>query len=73
MIKVPLDEKSNIRNMNLYSKSYINHLIKSDEMLASMIISLHNINFYQQFMLEIRKSIKNGSFNDFYRKYINKF
>ena len=59
--------------MNLYSKSYINHLIKSDEMLASMIISLHNINFYQQFMLEIRKSIKNGSFNDFYQKYINKF
>ena len=71
--KSPIDEKSNIRNMNLYSKSYINHLIKSDEMLASMIISLHNINFYQQFMLEIRKSIKNGSFNDFYRKYINKF
>ena len=71
--KSPLDEKSNIRNMNLYSKSYINHLIKSDEMLASMIISLHNINFYQQFMLEIRKSIKNGSFNDFYKKYINKF
>ena len=71
--KSPIDKKSNIRNMNLYSKSYINHLIKSDEMLASMIISLHNINFYQQFMLEIRKSIKNGSFNDFYKKYINKF
>ena len=71
--KSPIDEQTSIRNMNKYSKSYINHLIKSDEMLASMIISLHNINFYQQFMLEIRKSIKNGTFDEFYRKYINMF
>ncbi len=71
--KSPLDPKSNIRNLNRYSKSYLNHLIKSNELLASMIISLHNINFYQQFMIEIRKEIKNGNFNNFYKKYINKF
>ena len=38
--KTPLDEKCDIRNLNKYSKSYLNHLIKSDEMLASMLISL---------------------------------
>jgi len=71
--KSPLDKKFSIRNLNLYSKSYLNHLIKTNEILASMIISLHNINFYQQFMLEIRKEIKKGTFNNFYNKYIDMF
>ena len=71
--KSPLDKDCEIRNLNKYSKSYLNHLIKTNELLASMIISLHNINFYQQFMKEIRKEIKNGTFDIFYNKYINKF
>ncbi|MDC0530402.1 tRNA guanosine(34) transglycosylase Tgt [Pelagibacteraceae bacterium] len=71
--KTPLNEKCDIRDLNKYSKSYLNHLIKSNEMMASMLISLHNIYFYQQFMLEIRKNVKNGTFLDFYKKYINKF
>ena len=69
----PLDEKCDIRDLNRYSKSYLNHLIKSDEILASMLISLHNINFYQQFMREIRNNIKKGTFKIFYKKYINFF
>ena len=68
--KMPLDPKCEIRNLNKYSKSYLNHLIKSNEMLASMLISLHNVYFYQQFMREIRKNIKNGTFDVFYEKYI---
>ena len=71
--KSPLDQNTSIRNLNLYSKSYLNHLIKTNEILASMLISLHNINFYQQFMLEIRKEIKKGTFNNFYNKYIAMF
>mgnify|MGYP006139796209 FL=1 len=69
--KSPLDPNSSIRNLNLYSKSYLNHLIKTNEILASMLISLHNINFYQQFMLEIRNAIKKGTFIKFYNKYNN--
>jgi queuine tRNA-ribosyltransferase len=71
--KTPLDENSSIRSLNMYSKSYLNHLVKTNEILASMLISLHNINFYQQFMSEIRKEIKKGTFNNFYNKYIDKF
>jgi queuine tRNA-ribosyltransferase len=71
--KTPLDEECDIRQLNKYSKSYLNHLIKSNEMMASMLISLHNIHFYQQFMREIRKSVKNGTFLSFYKKYINLF
>ena len=71
--KSPLDENCTIRELNKYSKSYLNHLIKSNEMMASMLISLHNIYFYQQFMREIQKSIQNGTFQLFYKKYINLF
>ena len=71
--KSPLDENCQIRELNKYSKSYLNHLIKSNEMMASMLISLHNINFYQQFMREIQKNIHNGTFQSFYKKYINLF
>ena len=67
----PIDKDANLRNLNNYSKSYINHLINSNEILASMILTLNNILFYQQFMKKIREAIKNNSFNEFYNKYIN--
>ena len=71
--KTPLDKDCDIRQLNKYSKSYLNHLIKSNEMMASMLISLHNIQFYQQFMREIRKNVKNGTYQSFYNKYVNLF
>ena len=71
--KMPLDEDCEVKELNKYSKSYLNHLIKSNEMMASMLISLHNIYFYQQFMREIQKNIKNGTFQSFYKNYINLF
>ncbi len=71
--KSPLDENCNIRNLNKYSKSYLNHLIKSNEIMASMLVSLHNVYFYQQFMSEIQKNIHNGTFQSFYKKYIKLF
>ena len=71
--KSPLDKNCEVRDLNKYSKGYLNHLIKSNEMLASMLISLHNIYFYQQFMREIRKNIKSGTFQTFYKKYMKLF
>ena len=68
-----LDSNCKIRNLRSYSKSYLNHLIKSNEIMASMLISLHNINFYQEFMLEIRNNINRGTFSTFYKKYIDYF
>ena len=69
----PLDINNKIRSLNKYSKSYLNHLIKSNEILASMLISLNNIYFYQEFMREIRKNIESGNFSAFYKKYIDFF
>ena len=67
----PIDKNINIRNLNSYTKSYINHLINSNEILASMILTMNNIIFYQQLMQKIRDAIKNNNFDVFYKKYIN--
>jgi len=71
--KTPLDKNCNIRDLNKYSKSYLNHLINTNEILASMLLSLHNVNFYQDFMRKIREEIKKGTFDAFYKKNINKY
>mgnify|MGYP001441428887 CR=1 FL=1 len=67
----PICQSMKLRNLNAYSKSYINHLINSNEILASMIITMNNIAFYQQLMQRIRESIKSNTFDAFYDKYIN--
>ena len=67
----PLDKNVSKFNLNKYSKNYLNHLFNTNEMLASMILTLNNINFYQELMYEIRENIKNGTFEEFYNKYIN--
>ena len=67
----PLDSKVSKFNLNKYSKNYLNHLFNTNEMLASMILTLNNINFYQELMFEIRNNIKNGTFDEFHNKYIN--
>ena len=68
----PLDENTSSFSLNKYSKNYINHLFNTNEILASMILTLHNINFYQELMNAIRKNISNGTFDVFHDKYFNK-
>ncbi len=68
----PLDTKCKNFNLNKYSKNYLNHLFNTNEILASMLLTLHNINFYQELMSEIRKNINNGTFDKFHDKYIDK-
>ena len=70
--KKPLDKSVSKFDLNKYSKNYLNHLFNTKEMLGSMILTLHNINFYQELMYEIRKNIKKGTFDIFHNKYINK-
>jgi queuine tRNA-ribosyltransferase len=68
----PLDESCNNFNLNKYSKNYLNHLFNTNEILASMLLTLHNINFYQELMSSIRKNIELGTFDQFHDKYIDK-
>ena len=67
----PLDINTTKFNLNKYSKNYLNHLFNTNEMLGSMLLTLNNINFYQELMSSIRKNIKKGTFLKFHDKYIN--
>ena len=67
----PLDTNCKNLNLNKYSKNYLNHLFNTNEILASMLLTLHNINFYQDFMKAIRNNIKNGTFDKFHDMYID--
>ena len=68
----PLDPECDNLNLNKYSKNYLNHLFNTNEILASMLLTLHNINFYQELMSVIRKNIMNNTFDEFHDKYIDK-
>ena len=68
----PLDPNCINFSLNKYSKNYLNHLFNTNEILASMLLTLHNINFYQELMSAIRKNINNGTFNEFHDKYVDK-
>ena len=58
----PLDKNISCFVSKNYTRGYIHHLTKSNEILSSMIISLHNVAFYEKMMKDIRHSIKNKSF-----------
>ena len=68
----PLDANCSNLSLNKYSKNYLNHLFNTNEILASMLLTLHNINFYQELMRRIRDNIKKGTFNEFHDLYIAK-
>jgi queuine tRNA-ribosyltransferase len=68
----PLDPECDNLNLNKYSKNYLNHLFNTNEILGSMLLTLHNINFYQELMSAIRRNINKGTFDDFHDKYIDK-
>ncbi len=68
----PLDKNTKAFSLNKFSKNYLNHLFNTNEMLGSMLLTLNNINFYQELMSSIRKNIKNGTFSKFHDEYINK-
>ena len=68
----PLDKDCDNLELNKYSLNYLNHLFNTNEILASMILTLHNINFYQELMRSIRSNIQKGTFDKFNDKYIDK-
>jgi queuine tRNA-ribosyltransferase len=57
-----------------WSRAYLHHLVKAGEILGAMLMTQHNISFYQQLMAEIRASIEEGRFaafaSDFRARYL---
>lgn len=61
----PLDEASDCPASRAYSRAYLHHLVRSNEALASMLLTWNNLAYYQSLMAGIRDAIEAGRFADF--------
>ena len=61
----PLDERCQCPVCTTYSRAYIHHLVKSGEMLGAMLVTEHNLSFYQALMQGMRDAIAGQRFADF--------
>ena len=68
-----LDEKCGCYCCKNYTKAYLRHLINVNEMLASMLLSLHNITFLHKLMSNMREAIFADSLNDFAAQFYSEF
>ncbi|MEA2993597.1 MAG: queuine tRNA-ribosyltransferase [Alphaproteobacteria bacterium] len=63
----PIDESSACPAARDYSRAYLHHLVKANEMLGAMLLSAINLHYYQELMQGIRAAITAGRFEDFRR------
>jgi len=70
----PLDERCICPTCGTYSRAYLHHLIKAGEILGPMLMTEHNLSFYQQLMQAMRDAIAESRFAafaaDFRRDYL---
>ena len=60
-----LDERCNCDACTNYSRAYLHHLTKSGEILGAMLLTEHNLTFYQSLMAAMRGAIVAGTFAEF--------
>ena len=65
----PLDPNCDCSTCKNYSRAYLHHLQKSNEILGSRLNTLHNLFYYQHLMKLIRDAIKSNTFSDFRKKF----
>ncbi len=68
--KNPLERDCKCTTCINYTKSYIHHLFKSNEILGLQLLSIHNLNFMNLMMKDIRNAIKNDTFEIYKKKWI---
>ncbi len=61
----PLDETCPCPACSDYSRAYLHHLIKAGEILGMMLVTWHNLTYYQKLMAGLRGAIETGSLDDF--------
>lgn len=61
----PLDKNCNCYVCKTYTKAYLNHLVKADEILGMRLLTYHNLNFLKDLMAQIREAIKEDRLLDF--------
>ena len=71
--KRPLDNNCDCHTCKNFSRAYLHHLFKAQEILGLMLLSWHNIHFYITLMKNIRNSIKLREFDKFEKIFLEKY
>ncbi|MGZ6017929.1 MAG: tRNA-guanine transglycosylase, partial [Phenylobacterium sp.] len=67
--EAPLDPDSDCPASRDYSKAYLHHLVKSEEILGQVLLSWHNLAFFQQLMASLRVAIVEGRLEAFRKSF----
>jgi queuine tRNA-ribosyltransferase len=66
----PVEEGCACEACRGYSRAYIRHLLKSEEILGLRLLSIHNLYFYLDLMKQARRAIEDGTFSDFRARFV---
>jgi tRNA-guanine transglycosylases, various specificities len=64
-MKELLTKIANAIHAGLFRRAYLRHLYQAGEILASRLLSFHNLHYYGRLMKQIREAVENGEFADF--------
>ncbi|TXC68090.1 tRNA guanosine(34) transglycosylase Tgt [Sphingorhabdus soli] len=68
--QAPLDARCNCPVCTTWSRAYLHHLVKSGEMLGAMLMTQHNLHFYQALMQALRDAIAQARIGEFARSFV---
>jgi len=68
----PLDPDCGCETCQTYSRAYLKHLDRCNEILGHRLMTMHNLWFYQQLMSGLRGAIEVGELETFIEQYLNK-
>lgn len=69
----PIEESCGCYTCQNYTRAYIRHLYKSEELLAFRLVTIHNLYFLLQFMRDMREAIVEGKFSEFREYFMEQY
>jgi queuine tRNA-ribosyltransferase len=70
---ISLDENSECETCKNFSRAYLRHLFKANEMLAMRLAVIHNLWYYNNLMARMREAIENDAFSELKREVLNAY
>jgi queuine tRNA-ribosyltransferase len=67
----PLDPACACPACRSYSRAYLHHVVKAGEIIASMLLTWHNLRFFQDLMAELREAIAKGRVSEFAQSFLS--
>jgi len=69
----PLDPECDCTTCRTYTRAYLRHLFKAEEILGMRLLTFHNLHFYLELMRKIRESIGSKNFVNFKKEFLEKY